>query len=451
MANNTTLPDAQYRGPGGFLSTPGIENVVLSTYISPEGIDEVLPIFGTQVTNPIYPVFMGVGAESGGEPDNVCDDAPTAIMTAGHLTAAFGRVIRDTPLIDKGELTKTTRGETTSLSLLARAGSNGALYPSGVENIGAGILESAARGAMFSVGEQFKRKLGRLLWAGSVSNNDPSKPGYLEFPGIDAQVATGQVDATNNTSLADLDSYVKDAAFGALGTYDIVAHVQDLETKIYHKGLSQFSSASWVFVMRPELWDQLTAIWPIQYNTQAVVNLLNTTGVSVNVDGTQLVMARDAMRQSQQITVNGRTYPVVLDRGINMYDGTDSGVGAGEFASAIYMLPLTVNGSFPVLRLEYLDFRMGDSTPFPGFDAAADFSTDDGRYLWAAINNGWCFKFKARIEPRVVLQAPQIAGKIQRVLWAPMSMPDSPYTDEPYAQAGGLSMIDVPADYAAWK
>lgn len=453
MAVNVTSPNAQYRGPGGFLSTPGLDNTVLSTYLSPSGIDEFLPAVPKTTANPLYAVFMGVGDESGTEPDNVCDDAPTALMTAGHMTARFGRVIRDTPTIDRGQLAQTARGEETSLALLARQGSQGSLYPSGTGNLNAQILTSASRGAMFVVGEQLKRKYINLLWNGSTSNNDPSKPGYLEFAGIDSQVATGQVDALTNTALTDLDSYVVDANWANIATYDIVAQLEDLEYQLYTRAIRTFSSANWVIVMRPEMWHQLTMIWPIQYNTQAVAHLLNSTGVSLNVDGGQLVTARDAMRQSQSITINGRTYQVVLDDGIYLHDPSHVSLGAGEFASTIYMLPLTVNGSFPVLEIEYLDFRNGDTSAFPAFDANAESildASDGGRYMWSIIQSGWCFKFKARIEPRVVLRAPQLAGKIQRVKFSPMSMPPSPMPGEVYAQAGGLSVTTTPTDYAVW-
>ena len=453
MPVSVTAPNAQYRGPGGFLSTPALDNTVLSTYLSPTGIDEYLPAIPTTTANPLYAVFMGVGAESGAEPDGVCDDAPTALMTAGHLTAQFGRIIRDTPTIDRGQLAQTARGEETSLTFLARQGSQGSLYPGMVGNTNADILTNAARGSMFVVGEQLKRKYSKLLWSGSTSNNDPSKPGYLEFPGIDAQVATGQVDALTNTALTDLDSYIVDANFANVASYDIVAQMEDLEYQLYSRAIRTFSGAEFVLAMRPELWHQITALWPIQYNTQAVSNLLNSSGVSVNVDGGSLVSERDAMRQSQMLTVNGRSYRVILDDGIYMHDSTHASLGAGEFASSIYMLPLSVNGGFPVLEIQYLDFRNGDTSAFPGFAQNAESmldASDGGRYMWAMVQSGWCFKFKARIEPRVVLRAPQLAGKIQRVKWAPMSMPQSPYPGKTYAQAGGLSVTTAPTDYAVW-
>lgn len=455
-AGSATPPDAQYRGPGGFLSTPGLDRTVLSAYVTPSGLDEYLPARPSTVTNPLYAVFMGVTDESGTEPDDVCDDAPTVLMTAGHLTAQFGRIIRDSRKIDAGQLAATVRGQETDLALLARQGMGGSLKPALPGELDQAILTSAMRGAMFGVGEQFRRKYTDLLWNGDPANNDPSKPGYLEFPGLDLQITTGQVDALSGNSLSQLDSYVIDANFADIESYDIVAQMQDMEYQLWSRSTRMFNSAEHVIVMRRELWHKLTEIWPIQYNTQAVAHLLTSTGVALNVDGATLVNARDGMRQSQTLTINGRTYRVILDDGIYMHNSTHGSLGAGEFASTIYFVPLTANG-FPVTEIEYMNFAQSDYNAFSELNVAAEVAvTDGGRYLWALVQNGYCFKWKARIEPRIILRAPHLAGKIQRVKWAPMSMPPSGMpsvagTAEPYFSVGGTSLTTIPTDSAVWK
>jgi len=441
-----TTPNAQYRGPGGFMSTPGLDQAVLSTHITPLGIDQWLPAVPSTLTNPLFPVFTGVTDEIGSEPPNVCDDAPTALMTSATLTAQFGRIIRDTPTIDRGRLPQTVAGEPTELSLLAARGRMGAMD---IDMSPEGILLDATRGSMFVLGTQFQRKLNKMFWQGNPSVNNPAAPGYLEFPGLDRQITTGQVDAVSGSAVAALDSYVKNANYGLLGDYDIVAHLQDLERNLFHRALEMFGDATFVIAMRPEMWEELTAVWPIQYSTQSVGNLLTTTGVSVNVDGNAVVTARDNMRSSMQITLNGRTYPVVLDHGIYLHTSTNSAIPAGRYASSIYMLPLTVYGGYNVLRIEYLDFSKG-APNMPGLSGREDFWTDGGRYLWSVVQDATCFHLKARVEPRIVLQAPWLAGKIQRVAFHPLSIDRQPDPDDPYFVDGGVSIRPVTTYSKVW-
>lgn len=443
-----TTPNAQYRGPGGFMSTPGLDRSVLSTHVNPLGIDQFLPASPTTVTNPLFPIFTGVTDEIGNEPDNVCDDAPTALLTSAYLTAQFGRIIRDTPTIDRGRLPQTIAGEPTDLTLLAARGRQGSMD---IDLSPESILTDATRGAMFALGVQFQRKLNKMYWQGNTAVNNPAKPGYLEFPGLDRQVATGQVDAQSGSAVAALDSYVKTANYASIGTYNIVANLQDMERVLYHRALNMFGDATFVIAMRPEMWEEITGVWPIQYSTQSVTNLLNTTGVSVNVDGNAIVTSRDMMRAALQITLNGRTYPVVLDHGIYLHDSTNTaGLAAGSYASTIYMLPLTVYGGFPVLRIEYLDFTKGMAN-IPGLSGREDFWTDGGRYLWSIVQDATCFHLKARVEPRIVLQAPFLAGKIERVAFAPMSMDRQPDPSDPYFVDGGVSIRPQTALNAIWK
>lgn len=443
-----TTPNAQYRGPGGFLSQPTAERSVMSSYLEPMGIDALLPATPTTVTNPLFPIWTGVTAEAGTEAEQVCDPGPTALMTAAYMTAGFGRLIRSTPTIDKGTLSQTIAGEPTQLSFLAQTGGMSTWRPNQTD-LGADILTNATRGAMFVVGTQFARKLSQMIWQGNPSVNNPAKPGYLEFPGIDKQVATGQVDALSNNAIAALDSYVGNANFQNVATWDVVKNLSEMERFLRHKANAQFGSADFVFVMRPELWERIAEVWPIQYNTQSVEYLLRTTGVSINVNGDALVAARDAMKASGTIVINGRTYQVVLDDGIFEHNSTNAALAKGTYASTIYMLPLRAAG-MQTLKIEYMDFRYGFGQ-IPGFPAGSVSWTDDGRYAWALEEDKWCFSLHARIEPRVLLHTPQIAGKIQRVAYTAATKDASPYPESPYFVDGGLSIRPQTQTYAVWK
>lgn len=447
-----TVPNAQYMGPGGFASTPGLENPIISTHLRPLGLDAYLPIFPATVVNPLYPVFTGVTGETGSEPVDVCDDGPTALMKGASLTAMFGRVMRSTPVIDMGQLVETRRGQTTDLRLLANQGAPGGVLSLGTEVPSDDIFRYATRGAMFVVGTILQRRLNTLMWQGNPALNNPAAPGSKQFPGLDLQIKTGIVDAESGTAVPSLDSYVKNANYSLIGSYNIVAHLQDMEARLRNRALNHFGSADFALVMRPEMWDELTKIWPIQYNTQSGALVLpGTSNVSVSVNADSMIAARDQMRTSMRITINGYDYPVILDHGI--LEQTKADVPAlqpGQYSSTIYMVPLRVAGSFPSLRVEYLDFRLGVSeASSAGLNSGLAW-TDDGRYLWSSKQEHSCFWFRARIEPRVILHTPHLAGKIQRLVIAPMSHYEDPHPSSAYHVDGGVSVRPMDTLYTPW-
>jgi hypothetical protein len=447
-------PNAQYYGPGGFMSTPALENPVISTHIRPMGLDEYLPAYPATVVNPLYPVFTGVTDETGAEPATVCDDGPTALLKGATMTANFGRIMRSTPVMDKGQLSETVRGQTTDLSLLAAQGA-----PGGRLNVGNlsvptdDILRYATRGAFFVVGTILQRKLSRMLWAGNPATNNPATDGYREFPGLDLQIGTGRVDALSGVAVPSLDSYVVNANYANVNDYGIVAALEDMEARLRNRAMNHFGTAEFALVMLPEMWDQLTRIWPIQYNTTPGMYVMpGMSNVSVSVNADAMVAARDEMRRTRRITINGYDYPVILDHGIAEETTADVGsLDPGTYASTIYFIPLTVAGGFPATRIEYLDFRVGIAEEQRAGLNTGLVWTDDGKYIWSAKEEHTCFWFRARIEPRVVLHTPHLAGKIQRLVVAPPSHYESPYPDSAYHVNGGLSVRPMETFYTPWS
>jgi hypothetical protein len=148
------------------------------------------------------------------------------------------------------------------------------------------------------------------------------------------------------------------------------------------------------------------------------------------------------MRRSMTIEVNGRVYPVVTDDGIHEATNiTNGNLLAGQYASSIYFVPLTVAGNFPVTYREYLDYR----SPIANANSALlrgrqDFWSDDGVYLWFIENNKYCYKLGLKTEQRIVLRTPQLAGKIQNVMYEPLQHLRSSDPASPYFSDGGVSL-----------
>lgn len=442
----TTMNAQRLHGSGGLWATPGLERDVIGAHLHPYGLGPTLPLIPSVTENPRFPSLTGFTAVTGSQPANACDDAPAGYMKGCNLTARFGRTRFDTHTIEMDQvMLKVNRGDMTDLILRAQILGEPNLAMSGL-NFGQ-ILNVVTMAEMVGVGVQFDRELSRQLWQGvtTVAN---------EFPGLDVQIATGQRDADTGNYCTALDSDVKSYAYATLSA-TIVTYISQLEWYIRYNARNMgLEPGSWVWVMRPDLWYELTAIWPCAYNTNRCSTAVSTNS-TVFIDGRENVTERDAMRNGLYLDVNGTRYPVMLDTGIFEHNSTNNAnLRPGEYASTIYFVPLTIQGGFPVTYREYVDYRQatGDISLLRGMENF--FWTDNGVYSWALEQIKWCYKLAAKTEQRVVLRTPQLAGRIDAVKYSPLQHLRDPNPDSPYFADGGVSFRPenlVSTPYSAWS
>ena len=439
-------------GQGGIFSTPGIEPDVITAHVRPMGILTELPRFPSVFEQPRFATITGFTDVTGSEAVNPCDDEPSAFMKGCNLTAAFGRVSRQTQTIEWDKvMTQLHRGVTTELTLRGRLLGLGDIDPAGLSE--AQAINIVTMAEMVGVGVQLERVLTRTSWQGTPANNTAGG-GYKEFPGLDAQIATGQVDADTGQACPALDSDVKDFNLNPVcGTSpSIVEYLSMLEFYLRHNAERMgLMPASWAIVMRPGLWFELSSCWPCQYNTNKCASSVIGSASSVFLDGRENVAERDAMRNQKYIDVNGNRYRVITDDGIAEQSNINNqNLLPGQYASSIYMVPLTITGAYPVTYVEHVDYRAGarDSALLRNTE---QFWTDRGMYSWVSEFNKWCYTLAAKTEMRIVLRTPQLAGRIDDVLYEPLQHIRSAFPDEPYFADGGVSLRGNPQpQHAVW-
>ncbi len=432
----------------GIFSGQGLEQDVIGTVVRPHGIASILSIEPSVDTNPQYPALTGISDDIGNEPDNECDAAPTGFIKACNLTAQFGRVLRDTNTIVPQEvMLRINRGDFTDLRFIGKVMGLTPFIPSGLNPDQ--IIDMVLMSEMIQTAIRMERVLNRHMWQGSPANNQGT--GYREFPGLDNQIATGQVDVDTGTLCPSLDSDVKDFTFnnvdGSDGK-DIVEYMSMLEffiTDLADK--TGMDPATWAFAMPRSLWQELTAVWPCAYNTNKCTSIGGDARVFT--DGRENIRDRDSMRTSKIIEINGNPYPVVLDSGILELNSTTNGeLLPGEFASDIYMVPLTAGG-IDATFMEHVDYRQAMAS-LSLLRGKEPFWTNDGRFFWAIEHANYCFNLKLKTEQRVVLRMPQLAGKIQNVKWSPLQHLRDADPSSPYHVDGGVSARSTPTKNAVW-
>lgn len=423
-------------GLGGIFSTPGLSRDVITAHVRPMGIGSVLPTLPSIEERPYYSILTGYTATDGVEPTQSCEDAPAGYMKSCVLTTKFGLTRRDTQTIEFDKtMLKVNRGDFTDLQLRGQVLGLTGLEPGGLNQ--QQILSIITMSEMVGAAVQAERKLVKDFWQGTLSNG-------AGFRGLDLLINTGIVDAETDVACPAVDSDIKDFTFDnvAGGGKSIVEYLSSMESYIFHNasrmGLLPLSAA---FVMRPELWDVLLNVWPCQYNTGQCATAVIGDASRVVIDGRENVEMSNRMRDNMTLTVNGRTYPVILDDGIYEKDSTNTaGIAAGSYASSIYFVPLAVNGNFPVLYREFLNYRSAEANAnLALLNGTGSFWTDGGIYSWAVDTDKWCYKFNLKTEQRIILRTPHLAGKLQNVRYAPLQHLRSAFPESGYFKDGGVS------------
>jgi hypothetical protein len=434
----------QLHGLGGVFAQLGADPEVLSTYVKPQSISSVLPIFPSIDEDPRYWTLTGFTAPSGTQPTNACDAAPTGYEKGCQLTAYFGLKRFDTQEIEMDKvMLRVNRGDFKDLRFIGNPITGGTnLMPGGVTRDNALNVITAME--MLKAAGYMEMALHNDIWQGTVAAGS--------FPGLAAQVATGQVDAATNTACASLDSDIKSFAYNDVcgTTLDIVEYLSSM--MYYLESLANdtgMGPVKYVLAMRPQLWFELSACWPCSYLSNRCSDASGTQLAVMN-DSTNVDM-RDRMRNSLKLPVNGIEYDVVLDTGIFEHNNVNNGnLAAGEFASTIYAIPITINGGFPVTYREYVDYRQAAPDEALLRGRPNWFHTDAGMYSWTYLELRWCYSLALKTEQRVVLRAPQLAGALQNVMYSPLQHLREPDFDNAYHVDGGVSYRTNATRYAAW-
>jgi len=441
------VPDQlTYLGPRSLFGVQGLERDLISSRIQVFGLADQLPAVGTNMMNPVFGYFQGFSMATGPNANGVCDDPPTAGPgSTCFQTAQFGRYSFQTRELEVNHMGQiTNRGEFHDLRFIndPLAGNPGGItVPSSVPtNI---QLRREAQMRMIELGSSFQLTLARQLYEGNPANNTAGG-GYKEFPGLDILIGANKVDAFTNVRCQNLDSDIKDfnnqrISIGT-GPSSIIEMLSNMMRYLrWNAEQSAFGAVDWAIVMRPGLFWELSAVWPCSYMTYRCTTL--SPDAVLNLEASSMIAMRDGMRNEQYILIDGIRYPVILDNAIREDTHvTVPAIPAGVWSSDVYVIPLRARGGIPVTYWEYFDYNGGPMDAVGDANASAFYWTDAGRYLWhlkPPIN--WCLQWMAKIEPRLILRTPHLAGRILNVAYSMLQHERDAYPTDPYYVSGGVS------------
>lgn len=439
-------------GPGGGLTFPGVDPVVFSSIMGNDSIIGQLPTMPSLYTNPTYYTITGVLDVTGSEMSGVCDDAPTAgLMKACLTTSVFGRYERATPLIDVGRLgARNDRADPLDLRLVNTPLANGGPFMSSGD-VGmnpADLLTNEVTRKFWERNVALYRLLAQQIWTGNPTHN-AAGGGYKEMTGLQLLVNTGYVDAENAQSCPSLDSYLVNFGHARIdgNVTDTVAAITNMYYQLKDRARrAGVAPVRWVIAMRAQLFYELTAIWPCAYLTFRCTNASAST--PDQIDAQDAVRFRDEMRAGSYLLIDGERIEVMADDGIPETSNTnDALTPSGCFNTDIYFLPMSIVGGQSVLYMEYFQYQNPSIQ-----DALGNMVLGrvEGPWLTWPRQTNMCVQWQSRIEPRLVLRTPWLAGRIQNVVYCPIQHTRQPFPSDPYFVNGGRTTRQGTSFHSLW-
>jgi len=462
----TGAPVGPYvHGPGGLFGVRGLERDIISTHTQITGsLGEMIPIQGSRDTTPLFPYITGFLRSDQQEKDGVCDTPEEAAPFKTCIqTTQWGRKEFKTREVEANRIgQRINRGEFFDLRLQNSplVNSMGGLMRDfmGLNNQQAALggMETVMR--MIEVGVAYQRWICPTVYTGNPSNNSAGG-GYKEFPGLDLLIGTTKVDVETGTACPSLYSDVKDFGYREVDDTtdpDIVKVITTMMRILKRKAAQQnLSPVDIRMVMREPLFYYLTEIWPCRYLSYrcSVIDGANVDPVP-DFSTESAIQMRDAMRNGNYLLVDGMRVPVVVDDCIMEENHNDNAsIPVSGFASDIYFVPFSARGgTVRTIYWEYYDYR---NDVLPAINAVGGprfFWSDGGTFLWTMLTpQVWCIDWAAKMEPRLILRTPQLAGRLTNVVYVPLQHTDDPLPSQYYHVDGGVTDgRPWPSPYSDW-
>lgn len=453
-ASGTPISTGYSHGPGGILRFPGVDPDVFQTIVGTKGILNMLPAKPSVYTNPTYQTITGVRDDSGSEKTDPCDNAPTAgLIKSCILTSVFGRYERATPELELNRLGQLSdMADPMDLSLVGSPIDGAGVFNLAELKTPADLLRNEVSRKFFELNVSFHRILSVQLWQGNPANNSAGG-GYKEMTGFQLLVNTGHLDAQTGTSCPSIDSDLKNFNYARVDAGANGALLVDALSNMYRtrRDLAERTGVApvrFVFVMRPELFWEITSVWPCSYLTYRCQVSGNQ---QVQINAADQVRMRDDMRRGKYLLLDGEQIEVILDDGIPVATSTtNANVTEGCQSSDIYLISMSVAGGRAVTFLEYFDYNNPSLSAALGASNMVLARVDGSFLVWPRQINQ-CVVWQAKVEPRLVIRTPWLCGRLQNVMFCPTQQARQPFPDDPYFVDGGRTGRPETPYYSLWN
>lgn len=474
LRNDPSLsPQGPYgHGEGGLFNIRGASNSIFSAMLEPlGGALEVIPVmrndpsggdggsdmFGGEMAaldTLLTGVTKGHVDEFSNQPTTDCADGPVGGLTKlCTMVNPFGRYrvgVREVSMYRAGQ--RQDLCDPLTVRLLNTPVMQEFLgVPSRVPSMRNAMSNEIAR-RMWESAVSFRRMFGERVWIGSPSNNSGER---RDIVGLDIHINSGnKVDVTSSALCSAANSNVVDFGYQKTNssTRNIVEYLEMLEYNTIEwngtrMGLTPIDG--WLF-MRPEVWRDISASWPIKQYFDALNNMSAAYASGrVVVNASDAFADRQRFRNSKILPLNGRNYQVVTDETMPFKTNlTASQLIPGQYASDIVFVPRTVMGGIPVTFFQMYNHDNQQAMAIQQLvGGGLTFTTDGGNFRFYVNFKNGCMNMTWEFSPRLKVKTPQIGFRLNNVVSEPLQMVRSADPDSSYFADGGNISTAYPVKY----
>lgn len=457
-------------GPAGLFNRRELDNPVMSMIMGPMmGVANRLPVFNgarnlgndsyggrdTEYDSYITGVTAGDVDDFDNQPTTACADAPVGglkkLCTLINPFGNYAASTREVQMERAGRLAE--RVDDFVLQLLNSPVMEGVFgTPSNTPSLSNAIANELAE-RIFESAVGFQRMFAPRVWTGSPANNNGER---RDIVGLNIHINAGnKIDALTSAVCRAADSDIKDFGFDLIGGNgrNIMEYIEMADRYVQWNARRQgFGRVDGFIAMRPELWQELTEIIPVQKYQRVLAVINQVTNGRAIVNANSAYDERNSMRQSLLIPVNGRFIPVVEDDTIAELGPDDNAALIdGQYASDIYFIPENALG-IPLSFWEYFNHGNNQANTIQQqVGGSLTFTTDGGMFRWYVDFSKGCLKLKFVFTPRLRVRAPQLAWRIQNVAYSPLQHLRSWNPDSSYFFNGGAVEGTTQQFYSAWS
>lgn len=469
-------PSSPYiHGTNGLFNIPGTDPRVFSAMQLPiTGLINALPVYSGMVgletdmygaENATLQTYV-TGVTSGdldtpsNQPTSDCADYPVGgLMKAGTVVNEYANYGMSTREVSMWAVSKLqNRIEPRALQLMnSPTNPGGILGMAGMPALPNTLMNELAN-RIYESAVSFIRMFSKQIWIGDPSTNSGKR---RQVWGLESQINTGtHKDYKSSAVLTAVDPQVFAFGFDMVDSTSPTARniMEYLEMAdayaMRNAQVTGLDPYEYALVMNTELFREITAIVPVKNYFEALNQMAAYNNGRVMVDARDALALRNEFRSMKILPLNGRNVPVILDDSIP-YDTvqTAAQLQAGQYASDIYAIPMSILGGIPATYWRYVDRNNGNEQSIAQFAGQFTWTTDGGLWRWYADFSKGCLKLNAEMQPKLCCIAPQVAYRITDVGYQPLRKFSSAYPSETnyFVNGGNTTQVTTQNLYVGWS
>lgn len=435
-------PVGNYYGQGGLFSNPYTRPEMFSAVQQPMSLWSMFPMQKSLIQNDVTAVLTAAGAATGANPADVCGIPPVpGELLACNVWLPFGQYFAGSNVIDVSKVGMLDTYGVQPREIVNLVNSQGWFVPETLR-MGGANLESEPAIQQFKLATMLARQGATVEIDGNAAlPYNASELGWIREPqGLSRLIKDGYTDVSG-TACPALDSVVLDwnAAVDAPSSAEyagnISAAIHDLifalNTRASEVGMGD---TKFVIVMNQQLFRAITFVFACTYALSRCGDA--TDGNPITREMAVIEARQNEMQRGQYLLVGGVPYPVAFTSGYEVN-------GTGTLTDSIYVVPLRGAGRdltylqyFPMDNPAALEYnRMNNTT--------GRFFSNNGMFLFGVRSSALCDQWVVTYRPRLKLETPFLAGRIDNVQFASFIGFRSPFPGNSSYVGGGTSYFNA--------